>query len=73
MVNRRSSMYFTLPNELTGGEKSKEAKMNVSISMVLPKAMEKKSSKFIDDQMEELSKSFKKFMKKQIEKLMEDD
>ena len=71
MINRRANFYYNLPIELTGGTKSKEAKMTVSINMVVPKEMEgKKTMKFIDDEIDMISKDFKKFMAKRIEKLL---
>ena len=45
--------------------------MTVSINMVVPKEMEgKKTMKFIDDEIDMISKDFKKFMTKRIEKLL---
>lgn len=72
MINRRANVYCALPEELQR-KNSKDAKMAISISMTLPKELEgKKASKFIDEQMEEVSKAFRKFIKKQSEKVISD-
>ena len=67
MLNRRSNFYVSLPDTVKG----KEAKMNVSIGLVVPKELEGKTAAedFIDEQMEDLNKAFKKFVKKRIEKV----
>ena len=72
MINRRAVVYCELPEELAPG-KTKEAKLTISIGMVVPKEMEgKKTMKFIDDEIDMISKDFKKFMAKRIEKLLEE-
>lgn len=69
MLNRRGMVYCELPEELFG--KKKEAKLTISIGIVVPKEMEdKKAAKFIDEQMDAVSKEFKKFIKKRSEKLL---
>lgn len=72
MLNRRSSVYYTLPDELVSGTKTKESKATISIGIVVPKDMEKKAQKFMEEATDDFAKSFKKFMKKQVEKRMED-
>ena len=70
MINRRAVVYCELPEELAPG-KTKEAKLTISIGMVVPKEMEgKKATEFIDNQMDEVSKEFKKFIKKRVTKLL---
>lgn len=71
MINRRATVYCKLPEELTDGKKGKEAKMAISISITAPKEMEgKKASRFIDDQIDDVSKAFKKFIDKRADKLL---
>lgn len=70
MISRSLSCYVELPNEMVEGKKKKEAKATISMNIVVPSYMEKKSQKFLSDAADDFSRSFKKFMKKQIEKYM---
>ena len=72
MINRRNNTYFQLPPEFTGGKKSKDASMALSINLVIPKEFEgKKAEKFIDELTQEASEMFIKFMKKSVKKYLE--
>lgn len=71
MINRRNTMYYTLPEEFTGGKKTKDATMSISINLVLPKEFEGKADKLIDEINDEGGKMFVKFMKKSIKKYLE--
>lgn len=72
MINRRSSAYYALPEEMSG-PKQKDAKLNISFGMVVPPEFEKKADKFMKEQMDEVAKEFKKFMNKQCRKYLEND
>ena len=72
MVSRTSNTYVKLPDELMPTSKTNDAKGTVTIKLVVPKAMEKKAEKFIDDWMVDFNKKFKKFINKQADKLIED-
>jgi len=69
-VNRSSNCYVEIPEHLLDGPKSKpEAKMQMSVNLVVPKWMDdKKTNKFISELMEDAAKEFKKYIKKRIEK-----
>lgn len=67
MVNRRQTVYFTLPEEQYPG-KQKSAHSTISIGVVVPKGMEKKAGKFISEVMSDYEKAFKRFMKSQVKK-----
>ena len=70
MINRRAVVYCELPEALAPGQ-TQAAKLPISIGMVVPKEMEgKKATEFIDNQMDEVSKEFKKFIKKRVTKLL---
>lgn len=71
MVNRRNTVYFTIPEDLNPG-KTKEMKANISLGIVVPKELEKKAQKFMDDISDDFSKAFKKWCKKQVEKLRDE-
>lgn len=71
MINRRNTVYYALPEEFTGSKKAKDASMAISINLVLPKELEGKADKLIDEINDEASKMFAKFMKKQIKKHLE--
>lgn len=71
MVNRRNTVYYTLPEQIAPG-KQKDAKLTVSFGAVVPKEMEKKVQKFMDNMHDDIAKAFKKFMDKQCDKLMDD-
>lgn len=71
MINRRNTVYYTLPEEITGSKKAKDASMAISINLVLPKELEGKADKLIDAINDEASEMFAKFMKKQIKKYLE--
>ena len=71
MINRRATTYYTLPEELASG-KTKEAKATFSMNLVVPKNMEKKAQKFMKEASDDFSKAFQKWMKKQIEKELDD-
>jgi hypothetical protein len=73
MINRRATVYRQLPEELAGN-KAKEAKLAISINMVVPKEMEgKKATEFIDDEIDQIAKDFKKFIDKRAQKLLDKD
>lgn len=67
MVNRRQTVYFTLPEEQYPG-KQKSAHSTISIGVVVPKGLEKKANKFINEVMGDYEKAFKRFMKEQVKK-----
>lgn len=71
MINRRSTAYYTLPEELAPG-KTKETKLTMSFGLVVPKDMEKKAQKFMETLTDNAAKEFKKFMKKQVNKRLEE-
>lgn len=69
MINRRAVIYAELPEELVKGKKSKEAKLEISINLVIPRELEgKKAVEFIDDAIDDVAKGFKKFIRKRSEK-----
>ena len=70
MINRRNTVYVELPEELVGNKKTKDAKAEISISLVIPKDMEKKGAQFIDDEMDMIAKDFRSFMKKRVKKIL---
>ena len=73
MVNRRTNCYFQLPPSITDSNKQTDAKMAISINIVVPKSMEgSKLDKVINEMMESCEKIFKKYIKKKIEKALED-
>lgn len=71
MISRTVNTYVDLPEELTGKKKKSEAKSTMTIQVVVPADFEKKAQKFMDEQLDEVSKKFKKFVKKEIDKRME--
>lgn len=71
MINRRGTVYFQLPEELTGG-KRKDAKMEISVNMTVPKGFENKGTDVIDEIIDDAGEKFKKFMKKRVKKELED-
>ena len=73
MLSRTSNTYVKLPNELMPTSKTKDAKGTVTIKVVVPKSMEKKAEKFIDEWMDDFNKKFKKFVNKQADKLLSED
>lgn len=73
MINRRASAYYELPPVMTKGSKQKDAKLNMSFGMVIPPEIEKKADKFMKEEMDKLSKDFRKFMDKQCDKLLDED
>lgn len=73
MINRRSVVYVPLPEELVKGKKSKEAKLEISINVTVPRELEtKKTADFIDDAIGEVANDFKKYIKKRSEKILKD-
>lgn len=71
MINRRNTVYYELPESLVSG-KRKDAKMEMSVNLTIPKELEKKGTKLIDRIMEEAAQEYKKFMRKQLEKLLDE-
>ena len=73
MINRRAVVYAPLPEELTKGKKSKEAKLKISITVTVPRELEtKKTAEFIDDAIGEVANDFKKYIKKRSEKILKE-
>lgn len=73
MISRSLNVYVDLPEEMVHGKKKKEARASISMNVVVPPEIEKKAQKFLSEAADDFSDSFKKFMKKQIKKFMEDD
>lgn len=70
MLNRRTTVYKELPDELIHG-KTTEAKLTISINMTIPKELEgKKATAFIDDEMSQIAKDFSKFIDKRADKVL---
>lgn len=70
-TSRSRTAYKKLPDKL----KTKavpDAKLAVSINLTIPKGMEKSADKFISEALDHVEKGFKKFMKKEISKRVED-
>ena len=72
MINRSLNCYVELPEAMVEGKKKKEARASISMNIVVPSYLEKKAQSFLSDAADDFSDSFKKFMKKQIKKYMED-
>ena len=70
MINRRGTVYVQLPPELAGS-KRKDAKMEISVNLTIPKEFESKGTDLIDDIIDNAGDDFRKFMKKRIKKALE--
>lgn len=74
MVNRRANCYYQLPPSVTGANKQSEAKLSISFNIVVPKSLEgSKLDKVVNEMIETCEKIFKKYIKKRIEKMSEED
>ena len=71
-INRSNTTYVQLPEELATGTMP-DAKCVVSINVLVPKGMEKSANDFIDDTHDEITKSFKKYIKKRIKKFLDNE
>lgn len=72
MINRSKTCYVEIPPEIqSGGRKRKDAKMQVSLNLVVPAEFEKKGEKFMKDALKAFDKSFQRFMQDLINKAME--
>ena len=69
-INRSKTSYQTLPEELATSA-IPDAKVIVSISVVVPKGMEKSAEKFIKEAHDNIQDGFKKYVKKEIKKRTE--
>lgn len=69
-INRSKTTYQTLPDDLATSA-IPDAKVIVSISVVVPKGMEKSAEKFIKEAHENVQDDFKRYVKKEIKKRTE--
>lgn len=69
-INRSKTTYQTLPDDLATSA-IPDAKVIVSISVVVPKGMEKSAEKFIKEAHENVQDGFKRYVKKEIKKRTE--
>ena len=71
-INRSLTTYVKLPESLQTRSLS-DAKMTVSITVTVPKELEKKSRRIVDDLHETISVEFKDELKKLIKKYRDDE
>lgn len=69
-INRSKTTYQTLPENI-GTSTVPDAKVTASISVVVPKGMEKSAEKFIKEAHESIQDGFKTYVKKEIKKRAE--
>ena len=67
-VNRNNNSYVSLPAGIATAS-IPDAKCAVSFNITVPKEMERHAGEFIEDIHDEISKKFKKFIKKEIERI----
>lgn len=71
-INRSQTTYVKLPEMLQTSTLS-EAKIQASLNITVPKELEKKAKKIMEDIHDEIAAEFKEAMKKAIRKCREDD
>lgn len=73
-INRSSNVHIKLPEEVLSKGEGHEAKATISFNLVIPKTFsEKRMQNFMSDQVEKFNKAFKKAIKKELEKLEDEE
>jgi len=71
-INRSKTTYQPLPDELATSS-IPDAKVIVSISVVVPKGMEKSAERFIKEAHADIQDGFKKYVKKEVKRRLSGD
>lgn len=75
-ISKRGNVYVELPEECRTPS-LKDAKVEVTITITMGKKMERECSrsaeKFIKNHMDDIAKDFKKYIRKQAEKIMDNE